>query len=158
MISAIYGNSVLYYNMMKNFLSEKINAWEFRQKYWRQRNEDLDKNKASGYSDGYSDKIKNLKGKEKIFEEEYSDLLYRKAWSDSCSDILIQYERGIKELDIKGEMVFMGIWHFIDEYIREYAPSDSAYFDPEMDVDEKTLRNRVQAVFGVLERNKDRWM
>ena len=138
-------------------LEEQINALEFSRKYWQQRDKDLDKNKASGYSDNYGNKIQQLIGFEKKFREKCYNYLYENAWSSNCLNILKEYEQGAKDLNIRGEMFFMGIWNFIDEYIREYTPSDAVYFNPEMDVDEKTLREKIQAAFDILERNKERW-
>lgn len=151
MISEIYKNAELYYNFMNDFLQRKINSWEFRTEYLSQRHEDLDKNKTSGYSDYYLHKI--LWGNEKKFEEEYSNILYEKG-----KLMLKEYEQGAKDLDIKGEIFFMGIWDFIDIPIIEFYPSDREGFDPKFDIDEKMLKEIVQAAFDVLERNKDRWM
>lgn len=158
MISEIYKNRELYYNMMKDFLNKKIYAIAFKGQYWKQRDIDIDENTRNGYSNHYKNKIKNLIKNEKIFKENFFNILYEEAWADNCLNILKEYEQGAKELGIKGELFFMGIWNFIDEYIREYVPGNSVYFDSEMDVDENTLREKIQAVFDVLERNKDRWM
>lgn len=155
MISEIYKNRMLYYNFMKDFLDGKIIPWEFRKKYWHQRNGDLDINKESGYRDYYLSKV--FLGNEKIFEEEYADFLYQKSRTNECLNILQEYEKGANELNIVGEDFFMGIWNFIDEYVREYYPSDNDGFDPASDVDEQTLTKIIRAVFDVLERNKDRW-
>jgi hypothetical protein len=157
MISSAYKNSQIYYNAIKELLENKINEWEFRQKYWHQRNKDLDSNKKSGYSDSYTNKIISLCGKEKEFEEKYSDPLYEKAWSHNCLEVLKNYEKGANELGINGERFFIGIWYFMDEYVREYYPSNDEGFDPKLNVDEKTLREKIHAAFDVLERNKDRW-
>ena len=95
----MYNNREFYYNLMLDFLHEKISAWTFRTKYWDQRHKNLDENKTTGYSDYYVNRV--LFGNEKIFEEKYSDLLYRKAWSENCLNILQEYEKGAKELSIK---------------------------------------------------------
>lgn len=151
MISEIYKNRVLYYNLMKDFLQKKISPWEFRKKYWHQRNEDLDENRLSGYRDYYLDRV--LLGDGKKFQEKYCQLLYEKGIS-----VLKEYEKGAKELNIKGESFFMGLWNFIDYPVKDYYPSDDEGFDPQFDVDEQTLTEIIQAVFDVLEHNKDRWM
>lgn len=151
MISEIYKNRMIYYNLMVNFLKEKISAWEFKKRYWNQRDKDLDQNNFSGYSDYYVNRT--LLGSNKLFEEKYIELLKEKGVSG-----LKEYEKGAQELDIKGEMVFMGMWYFIDEYVREYYPSDDEGFDPAFNIDEQMLEKIIQEVFDVLERNKDRWM
>ena len=130
-------------------LEEQINALEFSRKYWQQRDKDLDKNTISGYSDYYLNRV--LFGKDKNFEE-YCDLLIDKGRS-----VLKEYEKGAQSLDIKGEMFFMGIWDYIDYPVKDYFPSDNEGFDPKFDVDERTLIEIIQAVFDVLERNKERW-
>lgn len=155
MVDECYKNKLFYYNLMQDFLNNKNSAWGLRERYLSQRNEDLDQNIITGYSDYYLNRV--LFGKEKIFDEEYADLLYRKALKDNWFDILKEYEKGAKELDIKGELFFMGIWNFIDEYIREYHPSDDEGFDPVFNFDEQTLTKIIQAAFDVLVRNKERW-
>jgi hypothetical protein len=151
MISEIYKNSELYYSFLKEFLHKKISAWEFRTRYWDQRDEDIDQNRINGYRDYYLDRI--LWGDEKIFEEKYADSLYEQGLKE-----LKRYEEGARQLNINGELFFMGLWNYIDDYVREYYPSDDEAFDPKSDVDEKKLTKIIQAVFDVLERNKDRWM
>lgn len=201
MISEVYKNRILYFNMMKEFLQNKIsildfqnkyfnqgensgypsgntedlkrklnnkeifdiknekikcdledqiNALEFSRKYWSQRDKDLDKNKANGYRDYYLNKT--LLGNDRLFEEQYKESLQEKGVS-----FLKEYEEGAKKLSIEGEMFFMGMWYFIDNYVREYTPSDAAYFNSETDIDEQTLTKTIKAVVDVLERNKERW-
>lgn len=153
MISEIYNNKLLYYNMMNNFLHGKITAWNFRQQYWSQRHNDLNQEEKNGYTyERYKNKIQNLINNEKKFKKEYVDILYEKG-----STKLGEYEKGAKELNIKGELFFMGLWNFIDDYVREYYPSDNEGFDPVSDVDEQKLTKIIQVVFDVLERNKERW-
>lgn len=151
MINETYNNRMLYYNFMKNFLEGKITAWNFRVQYWDQRHHDLSENKISGYADNYEQKIENLIDKDRIFKQ-YTDDLYEKGLAK-----LDEYEKAAEKLNIKGELFFMGMWYFIDDYIREYYPSDKEGFDPKFDVDEETLTKIIHAVFDVLERNKDRW-
>lgn len=151
MIDEVYKNGELYYNFMKDLLQGKISPWEFRKKYWNQRSKDIDQNTLSGYSDYYLNRI--LLGKDKIFEKEYADYLYEKG-----SEELKRYEEGARKLNINGEMFFMGLWNYIDDYVREYYPSSDEAFDPKFDVDEKTLIKIIQVVYDVLERNKDRWV
>lgn len=151
MISEIYKNGELYYNFMKDFLQKKISPWEFRTVYWNQRDKDIDQNRISGYRDYYLSRV--LQGNEKKFKEEFCQLLHDKGIS-----ALEEYENGAKSLDIKDEMFFMGIWNFIDYPVNDYYPSDDEAFDSLSDIDEKTLTEIIQAVFDVLERNKDRWV
>ncbi len=153
MIGETYKNRLFYYKMMKDFIENKISAWELRKQYLSQRNIDLDKDQKNGYTyEAYQKNILNLKSKEKLFKEEYVDLLYEKG-----SEALKKYEQGSNELDIKGELFFKGIWNFIDCYVIDYYPSDDEGFDPMFNVDEQTLAQRIRVAFDVLERNKERW-
>ena len=40
MIDEIYKNSLLYYNMMKDFLEKKVTVLEFKKQYFNNENED----------------------------------------------------------------------------------------------------------------------
>ena len=158
MNSEIFNNRLFYYTLIHDLLDKKINPWDFREKFWEQRNNDLDKNNESGYSDNYIIKTEILKGPEKYFQEDYFDRLLGNAWTKNCLEILKEYEQAANDLDIKSEWFFMGIWDLVDEYVREYYPSDREEFDPNEDTDEETLLKVVQASYDVLTRNKDRWM
>lgn len=141
---------MLYYNFMKDFLDGKIIPWEFREKYWNQRCNDIDINRESGYRDYYLDRV--LFGNEKIFEEKYTDVLYEQGLKE-----LRRYEEGARELKINGELFFMGLWNYIDCPVKDYHPSDDEGFDPRFNIDEQTLTKIIRAVFDVLETNKERW-
>ena len=120
---------------------------------------DLDLNDPKGYTQEYYESmLNNLDGAYKEFEENYRNQLYEHSWSSDCLEVLKEYEIGANKLDIKGEMFFMGIYSFIDEYIREYYPSYRVGFDPVLNINEKMLKEKIKAAYEVLERNKDRWM
>lgn len=153
MINETYKNSSLYYFMMDDFLQEKISPDEFQTKYLNQRDKDFDQDEKNGYTyEKYKEKLKNLPQNEKEFKDKYCDVLYEKGMST-----LDQYEKGAKSLNVKGEIFFMGIWNYLDCHIIQFYPSNEEGFDPRFDTDEQTLIKIVQAAFGVLERNKDRW-
>ena len=156
-----YDNGRFYYEIIKEFLEGRKTALKLQTEYWEQRGVDLEKNREKGYTNEYYDKIiENLKGAEKEFKEKYSNKLYEKAWNKEWREVLAEYEEAANRLDIKGERFFMGIWNFIDEYVREYYPSDDEHFDPEgeYDIDEEELEEKLRAAYEVLERNKERWM
>jgi hypothetical protein len=156
---ACYDNRILYCQLMHDFLCKKITAWNFRSAYLSQRHSDLDANDPKGHTqEYYEETIKNLKGAYKEFRENYRNKLYEKAWSLDCLEVLKEYEVGARKLDIKGEMFFMGIYSFIDEYVREYYPSYRVGFDPVLNINEKMLKEKIKAAYEVLERNKDRWI
>ncbi|KKB96530.1 hypothetical protein SZ25_00382 [Candidatus Arcanobacter lacustris] len=134
-------------------VEDTINAMEFSNKYCKQRHKDMNEAEKNGYThDVYEEKMKALKNHEKEFQEKYSDVLYEEGIS-----AINNYEQGAKELNIKGELFFMGIMNFIDIHAMEFTPRDSEGFNPKFDIDEKGLRIRIKNAFDVLERNKDRW-
>lgn len=151
MIDEIYKNRMLYYNLMKNFLKNKITAWKFRTKYWNQRDKDLDENKKNGYNDYYLNRV--LVENSERFQKEYEDPLYEQGLVG-----LKKYEQGANELNIKGELFFMGIWNYLDCFIKDYYPSQDEGFDPGFNIDEKTLTEIIHAAFDILKRNKKRWI
>ena len=156
MIGESYKKRLFYYKIMKNFISEKINAWQFRQKFWAQRSNDVHEDSKTGYTDFYLNR--KLEGNIKTFEKEYSDPLYNSIWTNQTSVFLKKYEEGAIKYNIKGEMFFMGLYTFVDPYIREYYPSNKEGFDPKENVNEETLKEKIQDVYNVLKRNEDRWM
>ena len=157
MINTIYKNSILYYQWMRELLEKKITPLDFDKKWHSQRGKDIDENRNSGYTDYYLNK-RVLKGKEKEFKEKYSAYLYTKHWKSDWKDGLLVFEEGGQKLDIKTEQFFMGIWRFLDPYVREYYPSDSEIFDPKEDVGEEELLDKVGFCVEILDRNKERWM
>lgn len=153
MIDEVYKNRMVYYNAMKDLLSGEISPLKFREKYWGQRFKDLNENDNKGYTNEiYEKKLNNLMSNEKRFKNEYFDVLFEEG-----SLKLEDYEKGANELDMRGELFFIGIWNFIDCYVKDYYPSDDEGFDPIWNVDEQTLTERIQKAFDVLERNKERW-
>jgi hypothetical protein len=154
MIGEIYNNRKFYYEIIKEFLEGKKTALELQTEYWEQRDKDLDVDSKNGYYEYEA----NYEGNEKQFEKENKEKLYFSAWSKEWREVLAEYEEAANRLEIKGELFFKGIWNFIDEYVREYNPSDASFFNPEEDVDEEELEEKLRAAYEVLERNKERWM
>lgn len=184
MIDTYYENRMLYYNMMKDFLSKKITPWRFRKKYCNQRNHDINENRKNrddyyiqknidideavkdGFAEYYQQRV--FTENEKIFKEKYFSFLYEKfsplspeydgPLYEKGSKFLPKYERALKDFDIKGEIFFMHMQELIEMDIIDYYPKYKEGFNPGFDTDEKTLRRVVQLAFDVLERHKDRWM
>ena len=154
MIGSVYESRQFYYNFIQKFLKGNITALNLQKRYFEQRHIDLGNDKKNGYY-GYSP---ILNEEEKEFKEQYKKKLYEEVWSPNYLEILKEYEEGAEKLNISGEVFFMGIWNFIDEYVRDYNPSDAEYFNPKQDIGEKELEEKLGAAYEVLERNKERWL
>jgi hypothetical protein len=176
MINTKYKNRMIYYDMIKDFLEYRLKAFDFRDDFDDQRRSDQNENKTTGFSDFYFNR--KYKGNKLMFQERYYYEFYESTEGD-FKDALDAYVKAARELEIKGEQFFCNLPDHIYEYTMDFLPrtkeeSIIAGWDalvsgefPEQteeeyeagyDVDEKTLRYRVQLIFDVLDKNKDLWM
>lgn len=153
MLDTVYKNSVSYYQLMTNLFEGKISEVEFQDLYSSHRHNNLNEKDENGKNGHYEYKP-DLNQIEQQFKDQYYDILFEK----NCLEALLIYEQAAKELNITGWLFFMGIWYFIDEYVREYCPSEHENFEIGMNVDEQELREKLWAAYVVLGRNQDRWL
>ena len=167
MVSAFYSNKFNYYNLMHKLLMDRITALSFQKEFLSMRHQHIDEDKNSGYDD-YQDSLQSLDN-EKKFTTEYALVMYNSIWSKDSHDILIKYVEGARKYNVSKESFFTGLLCFFmdmfvleyqdtNEYEDEYGDIVKPEFDPEWDVDEKTLREKMQAAYNCLTNNKDLWL
>ncbi|KIE05162.1 hypothetical protein NF27_ER00050 [Candidatus Jidaibacter acanthamoeba] len=147
MKSTVYQNKMFYYNLMQDFVKNKISGREFQQTFLKNRTADLNKDQARGYYD-YSDKM-IVPNNIKLFREEYAWKLYNNF------DELV---KGAEKYGVKGEEFFTPIFNCLQSIdIEDFWPRDDEYFEEDENIDEDELRRRVKEKLRILDENKDKW-
>jgi hypothetical protein len=173
MIDAAYKNRMWYYNLMKDFLDGKINAFTFMEEFLWQRHRDITEDKESGFSDYYRSQPWNES--ERVFMEYYSDKLYNHEPNEGIAKLLQEYAQGARKCGIKGWMFFSGIHGELFVDTRDFYPRnrkeakiagwDNSFiklseeeYAADYSIDETELRRRVLEKYNFLTENKDLWM
>jgi hypothetical protein len=142
--------------LMKRFIERKISAEQFDWIYYDNRDIDLDNNRNSGYRDWYSNR--SIDEVETNFGKKYVYNIFSQSIKEYYSKELLEYERAAYEYNIDGEEFFDGIWCFVDACTVNFLNCNPEHFDPECDINEEEFYDMINTAYGILERNKDKWM